>query len=545
MREMSNRIRCVTLFTVTAILSVFTALAVNVSDLSAAPARQAQKVSSIKINGQGNSLLINKREKKRLKVKVKPKSAANKTVVWKSSKKRVVTVNQKGWIRGRSYGKAYITARAKDGSGKKAKLRVQVGRKVAKVQLSSSNMSLDVRTQARLSSVVSPANATKRKLDYQSSNTGVATITSTGVVKGKSKGTCTITAKARDGSGKKAVCRVQVVVPSKSILIDSDTKGTKLEVGQRLTIGAVVQPVDASNQKVLYSSTNPQVASVSKSGTVTGVSAGTATIRVNAADGRSSATVEVEVYKVELKDQKLIAHRGLSSEAPENTTPAFELAVQRGFYGVECDIRKTIDDHFVIMHDADLSRMCGYNLAIENMDLQQVKRFFITSGSNIDRYQGLTIPTLEEYLEIMAKSSRVHPFIELKQEFSDQDLKRIVKKVQDYGLLDRTYFISYYKSNLLSLKEITGVNPEGLQYVYGAEESNRLAPVDDSVINWCIQNSIDLDARHTLISASQVFRLHEAGRKVNVWTVNVLAVAYDLITDTRVDMVTTEYYLNS
>ena len=159
---MNDRIRCFTLFAVTVILSVFMALAVNVSDLSAAPARRAQKVSSVKINGQGNSVLINKREKKRLKVKVKPGNAANKAVVWKSSKKRVVTVNQKGWIRGRAYGKAYVTARAKDGSGKKAKVRVQVGRKVAKVQLSSSSMSLDVRAQARLSSVVSPANATKR-----------------------------------------------------------------------------------------------------------------------------------------------------------------------------------------------------------------------------------------------------------------------------------------------------------------------------------------------------------------------------------------------
>lgn len=545
MRKMSDRIRCFAMFVATAVITVLCVMGFDASDSLAAPVKGNEKVSSIQISGQGKGLLINKSEKKRLKVKLKPKNAANKAVSWKSSKKKVVAVDQKGWIRGRTYGTAYITAQAKDGSGKKAKIRVQVGRKVEKVQLSAQSMSLDVKTSTRLSPVVSPANATKRKLTYHSSDTSVATVSSTGVVRGKSHGVATVTASTQDGSGKKAVCKVRVVVPSKSILIDSEATGTKLEVGHSFTIGAVVQPVDASNQKLLYTSTNPQVASVSKSGTVTGVSAGTVTIHVNAADGRSSATVEVEVYKVELKEQKLIAHRGLSSEAPENTTAAFELAVQRGFYGVECDVRKTLDDEFVILHDADLSRMCGHNLVIENMDLQQVKRFYITSGANVDQYQELTIPTLDEYLEIMAKSSQVHPFIELKQEFSLTELEKIVKKVKNYGLLERTYFISFYKSNLLSLKEMAGVNPDGLQYVYGAEASNRALPVSDDVVSWCIQNAIDLDARHTLISASNVFRLHEGGRKVNVWTVNVLVTAYELVTDTRVDMVTTEYYLNS
>ena len=155
------------------------------------------------------------------------------------------------------------------------------------------------------------------------------------------------------------------------------------------------------------------------------------------------------------------------------------------------------------------------------------------------------MPTLEEYLEILAKSDTVHPFIELKEAFSESELKKVVQLVKKHGLLERTYFISYYQSNLLELKEIDGVNREFLQYVYGAEEANKAVPVDDRVINWCIEHAIDLDARHTLLRASDVYRLHEAGRKVNVWTVNVLAKAFELVTNAQVDMVTTEYYLNS
>lgn len=312
-----------------------------------------------------------------------------------------------------------------------------------------------------------------------------------------------------------------------------------------MTIGASVLPANASNRGVRFTSSDPQVAKVSQSGVVTGLEAGKTTILAAAADGRSQTSVEVEVYRVELRDQKLIAHRGLSSEAPENTAMAFEMAVKQGFYGVECDVRKTLDDQFVIMHDADLSRMCGKNLTIANMDLQQLKKYPITSGANVWQYPGLTVPTLEEYLDILADSGTVHPFIELKEEFTKEELQKIVQKVKKTGLLERTYFISMYKQNLLSLKEIDGVNKKGLQYVYGAEESNRDQAVNGPLIDWCIANEIDLDTRYTLLEASHVSRLHEAGRQVNVWTVNQLDKAFELVTELKVDMLTTEYALNS
>lgn len=504
-----------------------------------------KKITSITIKQTANPLLLNRRERKKLNVKVRPKNAWNQALIWKTSKKSVVSVTQKGVIYGRKYGKAMITAQAKDGSGKKAKIKVQVGRKVSKVSLPAKTITLDVRAKTKMNATVSPSNATKRNLTYRSSNKDVAAVSSTGVVHGKAKGTATITAISKDGSGKKAACKVQVIIPSHSVVVDADAAGNKLEVGKTLTINAVVQPTNASNKGIHYTSTNPAAAKVNQQGIVTGVEPGTTSIRVEAADGRSVATVEVEVYRVELRGEKLIAHRGFSSEAPENTTAAFELAVQKGFYGIECDIRKTLDDNFVIMHDDGLNRMCGYNLKIANMDLQQLKKYKITSGANVQNYPDLTVPTLEEYLTILKKSDTVHPFIELKETFSSAELKKVVQLVKKHGLLERTYFISYYQTNLLALKEIDGVNREFLQYVYGAEETNKLVPVNDSVISWCIENGIDLDSRHTLISASDVYRLHEAGRKVNVWTVNVLAKAFELVTNAQVDMVTTEYYLNS
>lgn len=508
-------------------------------------AAKQKKISSIKIKSSGGELLINKREKKKLRVTLKPQKGIRKELKWKSSRKSVVSVNQKGVIRGKKYGRATITVQAKDGSGRSARLRVRVGRKVSKMTLPVSAKDLDVGTSFRVRAKVAPGNATKKKVKYRSSNTKAATVSSSGMVYGKAKGEATITAYSTDGSGKKSSCKVNVKIPSRSVKLDVPGSEIRLEAGKTMTINASVQPSNASNRNIRYKSADSGVAKVSQLGTVTGVNPGRTTIQVEAADGRSSAAVEVEVYKVELQNEKLIAHRGYSSEAPENTTAAFELAVQNGFYGVECDVRKTYDGEFVIMHDADLNRMCGYNLSLSTMALQQLKQYTITAGKNISQYPDLTIPTLDEYLQIVQTSSTIHPFIELKEEFTASELKEIVSQVRNRGLLDRTYFISMYQSNLLTLKTIDDVNQEGLQYVYGAESSNKLLPVDDTVINWCISNAIDLDTRYTLVTASDISRLHDSGRKVNVWTVNDVQKACDLVRDANVDMITTEYLLRS
>lgn len=541
---MGYRIRYVTICAAVLAAGVFLSFFREVGS-AAKPAENGKKLTSIKIQNNGDFLLLNKREKKKLRVKVRPKSAGTQAVTWKTSKKSVVTVSKKGVVRGKRYGKATITAAAADGSKAKAKLRVLVGRRVTGISLDASRINVDVKGTVKLQAKVSPANATKRRLSFRSSDRSIADVSSSGVIRGRSEGKTKITVSASDGSGKKAVCTVQVSIPSKSVIVDADAYGTKLEVGKKITIGASVLPANATNRGVRFASTNPQVAKVSQSGVVTGLEAGKTTIQAAAADGRSSAAVEVEVYKVELRDKKLIAHRGLSSEAPENTSKAFELAVKKGFYGVECDVRKTLDDHFVIMHDADLGRMCGKNLTIANMDLQQLKKYPVTSGANAAQYPGLTVPTLEEYLDILAVSETVHPFIELKEPFTKAELQKIVAKVKESGLLERTYFISMYKQNLLSLKEIGVADQVNLQYVYGAEEENKTQAVNDSVINWCMANEIDLDVRYTLVKASDVSRLHEAGREVNVWTVNQLEKAFELLTEAKVDMLTTEYYLNS
>ena len=68
----------------------------------------------------------------------------------------------------------------------------------------------------------------------------------------------------------------------------------------------------------------------------------------------------------------IIAHRGASFEAPENTLGAFNLAWAEDADGIECDVRLTKDNHVVCVHDPDLKRITGHNLYVDQLNLADI-----------------------------------------------------------------------------------------------------------------------------------------------------------------------------
>ena len=144
-------------------------------------------------------------------VKVTPNKKANKKVTYKSANKKVATVSRKGVLKGVKAGKTKVTVTSKKNSKKKATIKVVVKKAaVKKVKLNAKTVNLAVGGKKTLKATVTPKKNTSSKIAWSSSKKKVATVSSKGVVKGKSEGTATITAKAADGSGKKATCKVQV-----------------------------------------------------------------------------------------------------------------------------------------------------------------------------------------------------------------------------------------------------------------------------------------------------------------------------------------------
>ena len=239
---------------------------------------------------------------------------------------------------------------------------------------------------------------------------------------------------------------------------------------------------------------------------------------------------------------KRIAHRGFSSEAPENSRAAFALAVEGDFFGVECDVWKTKDGVYVVSHDGHLERMCGVDREIPEMTWAEVKSYPFVKGKKQTMHPQQHVILLTEYLSLLCRSETKHPVIELKMDYTTVELGEIVDLVKKYGLYERTFFISLHGGVLIRLKEELGFPAERLQYVYGAIRANKWIPVNLEVEHFLIENRINLDTRYTLLSRGNVMRLHEAGLQVNVWTVNRKKDMEYVIRELGVDMVTTEFY---
>lgn len=187
------------------------ALAVVTSSAAAAdPAMVLAKVKIKKIKvaaPSGKTAYVAKGKKVKLATTVtaKPNKKANKKVTYKSANKKIATVSKKGVIKGKKAGRTKITVTSEKNKKKKTTIRVIVKKAaVKKVILNSSNFSLSVGGSKTLKATVTPKNNTYAKVAWSTSNKSVATVSSNGVVKAKKEGTAKITAKALDGSGKRA-----------------------------------------------------------------------------------------------------------------------------------------------------------------------------------------------------------------------------------------------------------------------------------------------------------------------------------------------------
>ena len=231
---------------------------------------------------------------------ITPETATNKILNWESSNPAVATVDNTGKVTAMVAGSAIITGSATDGSGAKATCKVTVTKsevKVTKITLNRTNASIEKGKTLQLKATVTPTNATDKGVTWKSSNTKIATVSSTGKVTAKTVGTVTITCMAKDGSGKKAICRITVKNPVIKVtkITLNKTKATLVK-GESMSLKATVTPTNTTNKGVTWKSSNTRIATVSSTGKVTAKAVGTVTISCTAKDGSGKkATCRITV----------------------------------------------------------------------------------------------------------------------------------------------------------------------------------------------------------------------------------------------------------
>ena len=251
-----------------------------------------QPVTKLTLNRTTASIL--KGKTLTLKAAAAPSTAYNKTVTWKTSNKKIATVTSKGVVKGIAKGTVTITATAKDGSGRKATCKITVRQPVTKLTINKTTASILKGKTLTLKAAAAPSTAYNKTVTWKTSNKKIATVTSKGVVKGIAKGTVTITATAKDGSGRKATCKITVRQPVTKLTINK-TKLT-LTKGRTTTLKVTIAPASADNKSVKWTTSNKNIAAVTQTGIVKGIRKGTVTITATAKDGSGrKATCKITV----------------------------------------------------------------------------------------------------------------------------------------------------------------------------------------------------------------------------------------------------------
>lgn len=217
----------------------------------------------------------------------------------------------------------------------------------------------------------------------------------------------------------------------------------------------------------------------------------------------------MDTIKFEKKNTRVVAHRGLSGIEVENTNSAFVAAGNRSHWGIETDIYRTADGKFVIGHDDNYKRLSGEEIFLEKETLERLRQVVFFDKDGTKNRVDLRPATLENYLSIVKKYEK-HAVLELKSDFTDEEIARIIEIIREYDYLDNLTFISFNYDNLLRVRKI--LPNQSAQYLFWK--------ITDAEIERLVRDKIDVDVWVVELTKEQIEACHRAGLKVNCWTVD-------------------------
>ena len=257
-----------------------------------------QPIKTLKIDNTNMTLVIGSSEEAAtgaINVIITPDNASDKTCSFTSSNEDIVTVDENGTLHALSAGKAKVTVIPNEkGSKQKAVCNVTVGQAVTQIKLNQDSSTVNKGKTVSLKATILPDNAFNKKVEYTSSDPSIASVSKAGVVKGVKCGKATITCTALDGSNTSTSTTVTVIQPVSSVT--ATEKKITIFKGDTDRMRTTVQPSDATNKELTYSTSAASIATVNSNGKITAKRAGKATITATAQDGSNrSASMVVTV----------------------------------------------------------------------------------------------------------------------------------------------------------------------------------------------------------------------------------------------------------
>lgn len=245
------------------------------------------------------------------------------------------------------------------------------------------------------------------------------------------------------------------------------------------------------------------------------------------------------VSTVSSKDIQVIAHRGASAYAPENTISAFKKAFELGIDILEIDVHQTKDRELVVLHDGTVNRTTNGTGKVKNTTFEELRKLDAGSWFSKD-FIGEKIPSLKEVFEItpdsivllieIKKGSETYPGIE----------NRVIQLISEYNLKERVILKSFDDK---ILQEFKNIDPEIPRLKVFVGQISFLRIVIDYSLNFgsVLDNDVQYIQAHWLgITKCLIDKAHKRGYKVYVWDVNNEKRMKDLIL-MGIDGIETDY----
>ena len=221
-----------------------------------------------------------------------PSNVTNSAVTWASNNSSIASVDSTGLVTSHAKGSCTITATTTDGSNKTASCSVTVNVLATDLLLNKTDDSIGVGATDQLTATITPSDVSITTASWSSSNPGIASVSSSGLITGIAAGTCVITATTKDSTNISKTCNVTVSITMTGITLNKNS--ITIHKSNTETLIATISPSTVLNKTVTWSSSNTTVATVNN-GVVTAVKAGTCIITVTTQDGAFSASCNVTV----------------------------------------------------------------------------------------------------------------------------------------------------------------------------------------------------------------------------------------------------------
>ncbi|MFL0194156.1 glycerophosphodiester phosphodiesterase [Clostridium sp. WILCCON 0269] len=226
----------------------------------------------------------------------------------------------------------------------------------------------------------------------------------------------------------------------------------------------------------------------------------------------SNVNIKQRYNFIDLNKPTLVAHRGASSDAPENSIPAIDEAAKIGYWGVELDICSSSDGILYLLHDGILDRTTNGHGLITRKNSHEIDKLIINRGSDISSYHDLRLPRFKDAL-IECEKDNLVPVFDIKYlSKKNRDLDTFLRIIYKYGdekkLLVHAFnykYLEYLRSKDKQIILMPMVNPQSIVYGYKYIKPFGFTGVDSNI---------------DYLNKKIVQQAHRDGLKVFCWTID-------------------------